>query len=287
MTTPPTQPTGYNPPDPQQNNPQQYPPQHQPGQNYQQQGYQYPGQPQPSNPQYPFGQPGTPGMPPMDPKAQAKAAKAYQKASRPWFKKKRFWALGLLLLLIIGSALGGGSDTSNQPEDETALSAQAASTEAQAPAQPETDKPDEATEAPAPAATGAKLGETVPYNTFEFTVNSVKCGLSTVGSDSFQEEAQGQFCVVSMKVKNTGTKAQHFMSDDQKLFDAQGNEYSYSTEGTIATMGDKSDLWFEEINPGNSVTGEIVFDIPEGVKPAKIHLSDGGFTDQGIDVLLG
>lgn len=44
-------------------------------------------------------------------KADAKAAKAYAKASRPWYKKKRWWAAGVLLIIIIASAGGAGSDS--------------------------------------------------------------------------------------------------------------------------------------------------------------------------------
>lgn len=52
--------------------------------------------------------------PPINPKAQRKAEKAYAKASRPWYKKKRFWVLGLLALLILAMALGGGGDDKPQ-----------------------------------------------------------------------------------------------------------------------------------------------------------------------------
>ncbi len=48
---------------------------------------------------------------PRNPKAEAKAAKAYAKATRPWFKKKRFIIPAVLLLLLLFSKLGGGSDT--------------------------------------------------------------------------------------------------------------------------------------------------------------------------------
>lgn len=52
-----------------------------------------------------------------DGKAQAKADKAYKKASRPWFKKKRFWLLGLILIAAIASSAGGGgSDSSSSVE---------------------------------------------------------------------------------------------------------------------------------------------------------------------------
>jgi hypothetical protein len=48
---------------------------------------------------------------PSNPRADAKAAKAYAKASRPWYKKKRWWLAAAVLVVIIGSAAaGGGSD---------------------------------------------------------------------------------------------------------------------------------------------------------------------------------
>ena len=39
--------------------------------------------------------------------AEAKAAKARAKALRPWFKKKRYWLLGFVIISSIGSALSG------------------------------------------------------------------------------------------------------------------------------------------------------------------------------------
>lgn len=45
-----------------------------------------------------------------DAKAREKAEKAYAKAQRPWFKKKRFWALGLIALIILVSLVNGAGD---------------------------------------------------------------------------------------------------------------------------------------------------------------------------------
>ena len=41
-------------------------------------------------------------------RAQRKADKAYAKASRPWFKKKRFWLLAAPAVLVVAGVLGGG-----------------------------------------------------------------------------------------------------------------------------------------------------------------------------------
>lgn len=51
---------------------------------------------------------------PVNGKAQAKADKAYAKASRPWFKKKRFWILGIILISVIATQMGGGGSSSSE-----------------------------------------------------------------------------------------------------------------------------------------------------------------------------
>ena len=56
------------------------------------------------------------GVPPQwadaaEAKAQGKAAKAYAKAQRPWYKKKRYiLGMGLLALIVIVAVAGGGGE---------------------------------------------------------------------------------------------------------------------------------------------------------------------------------
>ena len=47
---------------------------------------------------------------PRNIKAQEKADKAYAKANRPWYKKKRFWLLGIIALIAIFALMSGGDD---------------------------------------------------------------------------------------------------------------------------------------------------------------------------------
>jgi hypothetical protein len=58
------------------------------------------------------------GDSPKEAKARAKADKAFQKASRPWFKKKRFWALGIILIFAVSQALSGGGGSSDTSSDQ-------------------------------------------------------------------------------------------------------------------------------------------------------------------------
>ena len=73
----------------------------------------------------------------VDPKAQAKADKAYQKATRPWFKKKRFIALGAIALLVVFNSVtgGGGSESGTADTPAAAESAPAAAESAPAAAE--------------------------------------------------------------------------------------------------------------------------------------------------------
>lgn len=60
-----------------------------------------------------------------DAKARAKADKAYAKASRPWFKKKRFLTLGAIALIAIVNSVGGGDGGSNTTNNQTSTEAEA------------------------------------------------------------------------------------------------------------------------------------------------------------------
>ena len=52
-------------------------------------------------------------------KAAAKAAKASAKALRPFYKKKRYWALAIIGVIAISSAVSSGSSTEVAVDDTT------------------------------------------------------------------------------------------------------------------------------------------------------------------------
>jgi hypothetical protein len=64
-----------------------------------------------------------------DAKADAKSAKAYAKAQRSWYQKKRYiFSLGaFLLIIVIAAASGGSTDSTKTAPDDNAASAPAAS----------------------------------------------------------------------------------------------------------------------------------------------------------------
>lgn len=122
-------------------------------------------------------------------------------------------------------------------------------------------------------ATGA-IGKPVASGDMTFTVTRTQRA-STVGDQQFGmgQKAQGKFLIVSLSVQNTGSKSVTFSDSEQKVLDSKGNEYSADSMAGIA-LNSNNNVWLQEINPGNTVRGKLVFDLPTGVTPAKIQLQD-------------
>jgi hypothetical protein len=107
-------------------------------------------------------------------------------------------------------------------------------------------------------------------------VSSVKCGATRVGDQYFAAKAQGQFCMVKMKVKNIRDAPTTFDGDNQTLINTKGQEFSADTEAMLYA-NDENQTFLEEINPGNQVKGTLVFDVPKKSEPDKLLLRAGVF----------
>jgi hypothetical protein len=128
----------------------------------------------------------------------------------------------------------------------------------------------------------AGIGDPVRDGKFQFVVTQIQPGVRQIGGE-FGKEAQGQFILVHVTVSNIGDKSQLFDGTNQKLFDRNDREFSADTEAAIYL--DESKSFLNEINPGNTVKGIIVFDIPKDVTPVKLELHDSLFSS-GVTVNL-
>lgn len=130
----------------------------------------------------------------------------------------------------------------------------------------------------------AKIGEPVRDGKFEFVVSGILCGETKVGSDYLSHTAQGQFCKVSLTVKNIGTVPVSFNSSDQFAFTSDNKKYSTDSKAAIYSES-SSNTWYSNINPGNSVSGDLYFDMPKDIQPTLLELHDSAFSG-GVKVLL-
>ncbi len=218
-----------------------YAPQGQAPQGYSPQGYA----PQPGH-----------GVPPQPPKKKGKG---------------KFIALGvvaLVLIAIIGGALGGGGDekAGDPAPSSTSKVDDSDSDEKSDDTSDEAKSADKAPGLPA-------LGEAVVAGDLEFTLTDYECGV-TVKDVTGEVKPQGKFCKIHVSVKNIG-KSEKFLSNaDVKLFTEDDIEYSASSD--VWLVDDVINL--DRINPGITISGDVYFDIPEDAEPSFAGVGGGIFS---------
>jgi eukaryotic-like serine/threonine-protein kinase len=136
---------------------------------------------------------------------------------------------------------------------------------------------DRSRENPAPAG----LGDPVRDGQFEFVVRSVDCGVRSVGEGFGRRTALGRFCLVRLRVENTGTVGRTFGGGQQYLFDRDGNRHDPDLAATLGSGGE----WSAHLNPGQRLAGTLVYDVPESAVPTRVELHDAPFSG-GASVVL-
>ena len=196
--------------------------------------------------------------------------------------KKRFvrrhpvlTVVGVVVAVVVVAQLAGGSGDDTPAATGTSTAAPEGA-EGSAPAAPDAATPD------APAAPG--IGTPVADGVFEFVVTGVEPGVARIGDEMLGVEAQGQFVLVRVTVTNVGDASQIFDASSQTLLDAQGRTHS-ADSGSAIYLPD-ANSFLTSVNPGNTVDGIVVFDIPADATPVSVELHDSPFSG-GVTVAVG
>jgi hypothetical protein len=127
----------------------------------------------------------------------------------------------------------------------------------------------------------AGVGDPVRDGQFEFVVRAVDCGARSVGKGFGERTALGRFCLVRLRVQNTGSEGRTFGGGQQFLFDRDGNRHDPDLAATLGAGG----AWSTHLNPGQRLAGTLVYDVPESAVPARVELHDAAFSG-GASVAL-
>lgn len=220
--------------------------------------------------------------PATNPKAAAKAAKAYAKASRPWFKKKRFLLPGALVV-IIGITVASSSDDDSGPQvvDDAAANSDGDSGQS--------EQKDSGPADPGTKGNPVEVGSTVDLEGTRYTVDSVDTA-NQVGENEFlTEDADGTFVMVTLTIENTKDETKTFSDSAANVVGANDKSYQTDNDGTFALMGDDEEpLWLTDMQPDLPKTGRLVYDVPgAALDGAMLEVSDlfgGGeaYIDLGV-----
>ncbi|WP_054951800.1 DUF4352 domain-containing protein [Flaviflexus massiliensis] len=223
---------------------------------------------------------------------------------KSWFARHKFLtAILIFIVAIIAVSAFGGEDSNDNRTTRTSSSSQSSSQPSspkaeesaqpdvvEAEAEPAEEEAAPAEEAPEEAAEPAEeaveeapgVGSTINNGEFDITVTSYEAGLATVESGYFQEEATGQYVRVFVTVTNTSNEAHYFFASSHKLIDDQSRQHTDSSDAIF--MDDA--LSAEEINPGVTVEGYLLYDIPADATVTEIQFGASGFFDDPIPVTL-
>lgn len=128
------------------------------------------------------------------------------------------------------------------------------------------------------------LGDPVRDGQFQFVVRSVDCGAREVGEGVGRRPARDQFCLVALRVRNTGREGRTFGGGQQYLFDRDGKRHSPDLDATYR-HGDRH-LLSTHLNPGQRLEGTLVYDVPDPIALDRVELHDAPFSG-GVSVELG
>lgn len=99
-------------------------------------------------------------------------------------------------------------------------------------------------------------------------------------------KADGEFLIVDVEVENVGKSAKYLMESFVRIIDEQGREFSADVTAAFYLKPQGSSLSFDIVNPGIVKKGKIVFDVPSGLKIAKIRVSSNLLEDSFYSVNL-
>lgn len=108
---------------------------------------------------------------------------------------------------------------------------------------------------------------------YEITGATIVDGYMPPEETVFKPDGGNKWVMVTLTVRNTGSRKLDLLETRLKLVTADGSEY---TPDIVVDTG--NDFEAQDLAPGTTYTGNIVYEVPEGATPAAIRDSFGGDT---------
>jgi len=219
-------------------------------------------------------------QPPQPPLGQQQPPQwgQYSAPQQPAPKKRKKWPwilAAIVAFFVVVGIVGGGDDKATTTANNDSSADNATSL-------------DSGVADNAGAADSSKsvagIGSEVRDGKFAFVVTDIETGVTQAGDNPYVNKVpQGQFVFVHVDVTNIGDKAQSYFGSNQKLYDAQGREFSNDTAAEIYA---NENFTVGDINPGNTASVIVVFDVPVDAQPKTVELHDSMFSG-GATVSVG
>lgn len=113
------------------------------------------------------------------------------------------------------------------------------------------------------------LGDEVSVGDFKWKIidmtTATELGDDIMGN-FYGQKADGIFVIFDVEVENIGSSAEYLTDSYVKIIDDQNREFSPDSTAAFYLKPEGSALVFDQINPGITKKGKIVYDVPENLK---------------------
>jgi len=205
--------------------------------------------------------PAAPPPPPSNGKAELAAAKAYAKAQRPWYKKKRWVGTIIIVAIIVIVSVSGGGGSGGSGDDDSVKASTSDGTAV---------KSDDGGAKVGTSKNPAPRGTAVENKSAKYQIDSVKTQDSL---GDFADKPAGTYVILTLTVKNVKDETIQISSGDFTLEVAgvsiDASDEAYSLDDAFS---------YDDLSPGLTRTGSVVFDVAkenagDGVLKAQAQLS--------------
>lgn len=199
-----------------------------------------------------------------------------EKVKKPFYKK---WWVWLLAIIVVIAFAGGGEESSTK--EETAENV--AATE---------NKKEKSQEDTKDEVKVAGIGEKATISDVSFTVNGIEETSEIKSGNQFIENAttEGKFIIADVSIENGQKEALTINSSFFMIKTEDDTTYEAVSSGEVMmAMGDEgTDFFLEQINPGLSKSGKVVFEVPADldVSSAVLHCQTGFWGTESIEINL-
>ncbi len=161
--------------------------------------------------------------------------------------------LTLLACMVFGALAAGSMDSDQSSSENTTSSTNSASAKGSQSSKEQAEKDSR-----------MYIGDTVGVGRFAVLVHTPEVK-SSVGNQYLKQEANGEYWVIPISIRNDDKEARMITTAMFKLVSSDGTSFDPDAAAAMY-LDSKSSLLLDNINPGIQVDGYIVFDMPKGQK---------------------
>ena len=125
----------------------------------------------------------------------------------------------------------------------------------------------------------AVIGQETTVGAFTVTVTGVECTAGPLGTAPVIRTPEGRFCVASLQIRNDGLAPRSFPAPFQRITDGTRrfgpDTVTTRSRPALVLASGARELTPIPLNPGLTVEGVLVFDLPPDVEPTALELRAG------------